>query len=792
MKISQIKELCHSQSLYYYDYVKKYSEHNGKTIEKVHSISFQEGSSPLLFEIKLEKPIFDFEKTYYKNNLTNEYYFNKRDVLIKEYDEKNRLLYIQILREDINLKQLNSDDFFVVTDLLFLINNLIDWYDKNGLELNFSTQILCIQNPNLDICIDTILNENQKDAVNAIFQNTYSYIWGPPGTGKTKAVLSCSVLNYILQDKKVLIVAPTNVALEQILLGVLDNTEKLQIPRERILRFGIPSKDFFDKYPEICETRGLEKVLESLENEIKIINRVIKYREGKLISSDLEQINSFFSILEENKDKIRKEEEKIEYFQPLINLLTQTLKSYHFANNSKIIKEAIKKREESSCVNYDEKLIEGNRLKEVINIDCIRENIKKYESIIDNLNKKNIEILLQSKELIKSEKIYNEIFKDLTNENIHEKRVLLNNKISQLNFWCKTNQEKLKELTKNSNDNLINEALEEHHKNFDEEKLKNRVDELINDRNSILEQSTKERIKYSQILAMTIDAFVQYTLKDKIEVDHIFCDEAGYMSNIKALTLFRNDCPITFLGDHMQLPPVSEVKNDDLKAISKSFLYSQASLFFESIFFKKDEDELYKEFLNLTLPKYEKTVQINLKYTHRFGINLARVLDKFIYKFGFQSALNDDTQLLFIDSNSNTNEAIERSSLEEALIIKELVKKLEGKSFAILTPYKKQVKILKEVLGRKYYENIMTIHKSQGSEWDNVIFSVVDDSNFGKRKMFFTNSLNHNFKSLNLINTVVSRTKKRLIIIANEEFWIEQNESQLIGNLINISKKVSI
>jgi hypothetical protein len=792
VKISQIKELCHSQSLYYYDYVKKYSEHNGKTIEKVHSISFQEGSSPLLFEIKLEKPIFDFEKTYYKNNATNEYYFNKRDILIKEYDEKNRLLYIQILREDINLKQLNSDDFFVVTDLLFLINNLIDWYDKNGLELNFSTQTPCIQNPNLDICIDTILNDNQKDAVNTIFQNTYSYIWGPPGTGKTKAVLSCSVLNYILQDKKVLIVAPTNVALEQILLGVLDNTEKLQIPRERILRFGIPSKDFFDKYPEICETRGLEKVLESLENEIKIINRVIKYREGKLISSDLEQINSFFSILEENKDKIKKEEEKIEYFQPLINLLTQTLKSYHFANNSKIIKEAIKKREESSCVNYNEKLIEENSLKEVINIDCIRENIKKYESIIDNLNKKNIEILLQSKELIKSEKIYNEIFKDLTNENIHEKRVLLNNKISQLNLWCKTNQEKLKEITKNSNDNLINEALDEHHKNFHEEKLKNRVDELINDRNSILEKSTKERIKYSKILAMTIDAFVQYTLKDKIEVDHIFCDEAGYMSNIKALTLFRNDCPITFLGDHMQLPPVSEVKNDDLKAISKSFLYSQSSLFFESIFLKKDEDELYKEFLNLTLPKYEKTVQINLKYTHRFGINLARVLDKFIYKFGFQSALNNDTQLLFIDSNSNTNEASERSSLEEALIIKELVKKLEGKSFAILTPYKKQVKILKEVLGRKYYENIMTIHKSQGSEWDNVIFSVVDDSNFGKRKMFFTNSLNHNFKSLNLINTVVSRTKKRLIIIANEEFWIEQNETQLIGNLINISKKVSI
>ncbi|MDZ7820176.1 MAG: AAA domain-containing protein [Aliarcobacter sp.] len=263
-----------------------------------------------MFEIKLEKPIFDFEKTYYKNNLTNEYYFNKRDILIKEYDEKNRLLYIQILREDINLKELNSDDFFVVTDLLFLINNLIEWYDKNGLELNFSTQLPSILKPKLDICPNTILNENQIDTVNAIFQNSYSYIWGPPGTGKTKAVLSTSVINYVFKDKKVLIVAPTNVALEQILLGVLDNTEKLQIPNEKILRFGIPSKDFFDKYPEICETRGLEKVLESLENEIKILNRAFKYREGKLITFDLEQIDNFFLFLKKNKEKIKKKNKK--------------------------------------------------------------------------------------------------------------------------------------------------------------------------------------------------------------------------------------------------------------------------------------------------------------------------------------------------------------------------------------------------------------------------------------------------------------------------------------------------
>ena len=141
-----------------------------------------------------------------------------------QFDEKNRLLYVQVLREDINLKELSGDDFFVVTDLLFLINNLIEWYDKNGLELNFSNTKPSILNHKFDILIGTRLNENQLDAVKNIFSNTYSYIWGPPGTGKTKAVLSTAVINYINNDKKILIVAPTNVALEQILLGVFLQT----------------------------------------------------------------------------------------------------------------------------------------------------------------------------------------------------------------------------------------------------------------------------------------------------------------------------------------------------------------------------------------------------------------------------------------------------------------------------------------------------------------------------------------------------------------------------------------
>lgn len=792
MNIVNLKELCLEQAQFYYEYVKRFSENNGKSLDKIMFIKYQEDSFPKLYEIKLEKPIYDFEKTYYKNNETNEYYFNKKDILIKEYDEKNRLLYLQVLNSDIEFEKIKSDDFFVVTDLLFLIKNIIEWYDKNSHKLTFNDNLALNLKPKFEILKDTKLNQNQIDAVSSIFKNCYSYIWGAPGTGKTKAVLSTALINYIFQNKKVLIVAPTNVALEQILFGVLENTEKLQISREKVLRLGIPSKDFFDKYSEVCETKGIERVLESLENEINILSRVIKYREGKIISDDLEKILEYFLKLQENKEKIMKLEYEEEHLQPLINLLTLPLKAYHFSNNSKMIKDAIKKHEKNSCVNFDEKLIEEGRLKEVVNIDCVRKELEKIDEKINKINQENFEILTLCKNLIKSEKIYNEIFKDLNQSNLDEKQVQINEKISQLNLWCKTSLESIKSLVENSNDELINQALDIHHKDFDDKKLKEKLAFLIDEKDLLIEQSTKQRVKNSLVLAMTIDAYIQYTINENIEVEHIFCDEAGYMSTIKALTLFKCNSPITFLGDHMQLPPVSEIKTYDVISYKKSFLWSQSALFFETLFLKNSIEEIFFEFTNNITPKFEKTSQVNLISTHRFGKNLAQVLNKFVYKFGFKSALNSDTNLFFIDSASNIDEAIERSSLEEVLIIKELVKRFERKSFVILTPYKKQVQLLKEQLGRKYFENIMTIHKSQGSEWDNVIFSVVDDSNSGKRRMFFTNTFNENFKGLNLINTVVSRTKKRLIIVANEEFWIKQKDTQLIGNLIFISKKVTV
>lgn len=54
-----------------------------------------------------------------------------------------------------------------------------------------------------------------------VLSSPFSHVWGAPGTGKTRYVLANRVLA-ICENKKIILVAFTNNALEQVLSGVLE------------------------------------------------------------------------------------------------------------------------------------------------------------------------------------------------------------------------------------------------------------------------------------------------------------------------------------------------------------------------------------------------------------------------------------------------------------------------------------------------------------------------------------------------------------------------------------------
>ena len=62
-----------------------------------------------------------------------------------------------------------------------------------------------------------VLNKEQKQAVCSVLTNENSYIWGPPGTGKT-FTLGILIENFFSKEERSLIVSNTNQAVDQVLL----------------------------------------------------------------------------------------------------------------------------------------------------------------------------------------------------------------------------------------------------------------------------------------------------------------------------------------------------------------------------------------------------------------------------------------------------------------------------------------------------------------------------------------------------------------------------------------------
>ncbi|MFR7741877.1 MAG: hypothetical protein ACLU3I_00105 [Acutalibacteraceae bacterium] len=99
-----------------------------------------------------------------------------------------------------------------------------------------------------------------------------------------------------------------------------------------------------------------------------------------------------------------------------------------------------------------------------------------------------------------------------------------------------------------------------------------------------------------RILAATIDTCIgRLPPNDALSrFPHVFLDEAGYCSLVKAATLTAYHCPLTFLGDHMQLPPVCEMNDQSIAANPAVSVWAQSALFVRCA----SERDIASEYLN--------------------------------------------------------------------------------------------------------------------------------------------------------------------------------------------------
>lgn len=163
------------------------------------------------------------------------------------------------------------------------------------------------------------VNEYQRLAVGHVLRNPISFIWGPPGTGKT-FTLGATVAALVADGKSVLVMSHSNVAVDVAMLSIARILDYSQVYRDnRILRLGVYYHTELENYPEL-HIRGvvhrhnpqLVRELEALEEELRQLTRLSRkdslsmLRKGQ-IKHELEQVRGKIAPLREKLRQIEQE-----------------------------------------------------------------------------------------------------------------------------------------------------------------------------------------------------------------------------------------------------------------------------------------------------------------------------------------------------------------------------------------------------------------------------------------------------------------------------------------------------
>ncbi len=330
--------------------------------------------------------------------------------------------------------------------------------------------------------------------------------------------------------------------------------------------------------------------------------------------------------------------------------------------------------------------------------------------------------------------------------------------------------------------------------------IRTEIDKLRDEEKGLRARTTGNRIANAPIVVGTPLQFISRfrprgTEEDsrmELDVDRIFLDEAGYCGLVQALALFSNGVPVIMLGDHMQLPPVSELDDGVIRdnverggTLNGTHVWNMSALYVEMVL-KGEQTGLRSAYLNNEPPLFEDTRRFDLTESHRFASNLASILDRYVYGNGMSGDDGADLEILILDATCETR--VKRENTGEAKAIREY---LSGESpdpgnVCILTPYRGQLQLLRSVVPRRYRDSVMTVHASQGREWETVILSVADNRIESRTVPYrFTSSAT--MMGRRVINTAVSRAKRRLVVVCDREFWSSRDDELIRGLIENSS-----
>ena len=158
----------------------------------------------------------------------------------------------------------------LVSDLTFLMRGLIERIEELAATTNpVGDRILTNSNLMGDpqSAYQEGLNRSQQDALASSLGRNLTYIWGPPGTGKTRTLGSIAY-QLMRGGRSVLVVSHTNTAVDQALLKIADLADQEAARSGKILRVGEPHDKRLIDHPDLLLATHVSRRSERISTEV--------------------------------------------------------------------------------------------------------------------------------------------------------------------------------------------------------------------------------------------------------------------------------------------------------------------------------------------------------------------------------------------------------------------------------------------------------------------------------------------------------------------------------------------
>jgi superfamily I DNA and/or RNA helicase len=568
-----------------------------------------------------------------------------------------------------------------------------------------------------------VLNKEQKQAVCSVLTNENSYIWGPPGTGKT-FTLGILIENFFSKEERSLIVSNTNQAVDQVLLKLCKvlGKEHKAVKEGFILRRG--KIDLSELESDWGEYIDLDSVVEKKSKKLKEKESKLETKIGKLNKKS----KGFEDII--NKFKLR-DEKKLLLTQSKQELDTLEADKRNLASNNKIL------------INDRDALL--RELDSFNSAGAIRRIVMRSKIDIENDIDRNER---RQEEIKNKEKTLPNLIKSKKDEvnNIKSDIDLISTELQkQDRAKCEQEVQKIeKEL------GPLEMELAEVRREIEGIKQK-----VLDDAKIIGATVTKTFLKKEEFL----------------NFDNVVVDEASMvilpaLYNVAGLASKR--CVIS--GDFRQIPPIIETKQKGIfEEIGKG------------IFEKSGIEEVCrtsKSAPNLVMLKQQYRMREEIcSLINSFMYQGKLVTSKTkIDESNFSIIPEINKNIVLIDTSKIFPFAQKKGTsyynLMHAIATRNLVNiisaepELSGKSIGISAPYSAQAKMHAAINKSNSSVTAGTVHRFQGDEKDIMIVDTVDS--LGDAQVGFWAMADHpNEDGCKLWNVGISRAKDYLFFIGN-------------------------